>query len=203
MSNAARTLPWYHVIALVPLAVASTSALRGLALGLASLLVLSGANLLLALVIEAIGTRWRATVSLLICAVFIAIVELTLSAYAHSLYREIGIYLPLLAAGFLFFGFNGERFSSATNAFASAARLGLSSLCVMFGMGFVRELLSQGGIFLDSAALGGWGTRLAVHLASDGPLPLFAVMPAGGFMLLGIAVALAWPRRKNNSTDMQ
>ncbi len=173
--------PWWstpgigNLLGLCPLLAASRTWEGGLALGLASLAVISASNLVSATLGRGLAARFRLPACALLIAALVTAVDLVFRAGWFELYGEVGLFVPLILA-------NGLILARAEAAAAGhgAGRALRDSLVdgggftvLLTGMGAVRELLAPG--------------------------LLVATLPAGALFLLAAVVAFRqlWLRRRD------
>ncbi|WP_181919574.1 electron transport complex subunit RsxE [Alkalilimnicola ehrlichii] len=180
-----------QLLGLCPLLAVSGTAINGLGLGLATLLVLLGANLCVSLIRHWIRPEIRIPVFVLIIASFVTAVELLMSAYFHQLFLILGIFIPLIVTNCGILG-RAEAFASKQPplpAAADALAVGGGFLLVLVVLGGLRELLAQGTLFSQAHLMfGDWGRGLSVTLLEDYRGYLLAALPPGAF----IASACYW-----------
>jgi electron transport complex protein RnfE len=135
-----------QLLGLCPLLAVSRTLITGLALGIATLLVVCATNALVSLTRRWIDARVRLPALVLIIAAFVTSVDLLFKAYWFELHGEIGLFIPLIVTNCVIL--------SRAEAFASRNRLlpalldglghGLGFLLVLAVLGAVRELVGNG-----------------------------------------------------------
>ena len=168
------------VLGMCPTLAITTSAFNGLGMGLAATLILICSNALVSLLRKVIPDKVRIPAYVLIIATFVTLLEMILKKFIPTLYSALGIYLPLIVVNCIIL--------ARAEAFASSNKVGDSILDGLgMGLGFVRELIGSGTIFAGS--LGSLTFGISLGAARDYSLAIF-VLPAGGFLTLGLAMAL-------------
>lgn len=167
------------LLGLCPLLAVSNSVLNGAALALATLVTLCVSNTLVAVLREHLITTVRIPMAVLIIAGTVTIIEQLIAAYAPSLHRSLGIFLPLIVTNCLILG-RAEvyaRHNSVPNALLDALCMGVGFGVVLIALGAIRELI---------------GTQL-----------LIALLPPGAFITLGLLLAAknAIDAHKTKATD--
>lgn len=155
-----------QLLGLCPLLAVSRSALLGFSLGLATVAVLCATNVLIALTRRLIDPRLRLPACMLVIASFVTAVDLLFEAYAFDLYRQIGLFVPLIVTNCVILA-RAEGFAARNAplpAFVDGLAHGAGFLAVLVVLGAIREWL---------------GTQLVV-----------ATLPAGGFFVLAALIAL-------------
>ncbi|MDX9882898.1 MAG: electron transport complex subunit E [Prolixibacteraceae bacterium] len=157
----------------------SSSAINGLGMGLATTFVLIMSNIVISLVKDLIPGKVRIPAFIVIIASFVTVVELSMQAYMPSLYKSLGLFIPLIVVNCIVLG-RAEAFASKNNVLSSM----IDGLGI--GLGFAFALTLLGGIreFLGSGKL--FGTIL--YPENYGML-IFVLAP-GAFIVLGYLIAL-------------
>jgi electron transport complex protein RnfE len=173
-----------QLLGLCPLLAVSRSLEAGLGLGLATLLVLCGTNVLVALARRAIDPRVRLPACVLIIAAFVTAVDLAFRAYAFPLYQDIGLFIPLIVTNCVILARAEACALRATPwvALQDGLAHGLGFAAVLAVLGFAREhagLAIAGlpagaffGLALLVAARNAWLARGSRPAAPTGAAPL-------------------------------
>ena len=152
----------------------STSAINGLGMGLATLLVLIISNMLISMVKNFIPNTVRIPCYIVMIASCVTVIEMLMAAFLPELYAALGIYIPLIVVNCIILG-RAESFAahnSVWQSFLDAIGMGLGFTLSLTLLGIVRELLGAYSVF---------GYALAGAEAT--PLLLF-IMPPGAFLAL-------------------
>ncbi|MCF6461825.1 electron transport complex subunit RsxE [Clostridium sp. Cult1] len=158
----------------------TTSAINGLAMGLAVTGVLIGSNVVISLLRKVIPDKIRIPAFIVVIATFVTIVEMFMKAYTQDLYNALGIFIPLIVVNCIILA-RAEAFASKNNVLASAVDglgMGIGYTIALLALSILRELLGAGSIF-DIRLFG----------PSFEPALIF-IMPPGAFILLGILIAI-------------
>lgn len=182
-----------QLLGLCPLLAVTATITNALGLGLATMLVLIGSNILVSLVRDYVPKEIRIPVFVMIIAALVTTVQLLINAYAYGLYLSLGIFLPLIVTNCIIIG-RAEAFASRNNAFSAAfdgLMMGLGFTLVLTVLGATREILGQGTLF-DGAdqLLGPWAKSLTMHLWQVDTPFLLAMLPPGAFIVMGLLIAL-------------
>lgn len=182
-----------QLLALCPLLAVTGTATNGLGMGLATLAVLLPANLLVSATRHLLAREVRIPVFVLLIAGLVTLVDLLMNAYVHDLHKVLGLFIPLIVTNCAILG-RAEVFASR-NALAPATvdglAMGLGMTLAMVLLGAFRELLGSGTLFADAALMLGPGLAwLEVTVVPDYDGFLLALLPPGGFMALGLLLAL-------------
>jgi len=168
----------------------TTSAINGLAMGLAVTGVLVGSNLVISLLRKVIPEKIRIPAFVVVIATFVTIVEMFMKAYTQDLYNALGIFIPLIVVNCIILA-RAEAFASKNGVLASIVDglgMGLGYTLALLILGSLREILGAGSIF---------GKQL--FSPSFEPALIF-IMPPGAFILLGILIAIFNTIRKKKAT---
>lgn len=142
----------------------------------AVLIVTILSNFFISLLRKVIPSKIRIPIYIVIIATFVTIIDLVLHAYLPDMYKQLGLFIPLIVVNCMILA-RAESFASKNNVFYSiidglASGLGYAfAICLL---GFVRELIGAGSI---------WGNKIMSGAS------LF-VLPPGAFIVLGIFVAI-------------
>jgi electron transport complex protein RnfE len=177
------------VLGTCPTLAVTTSAFNGLGMGLAATLVLVCSNALVSLLRKVIPDKVRIPCFVLIIATFVTLVEMLLRRFIPALYSALGIYLPLIVVNCIILA-RAEAFASTNtvgDSILDGLGMGLGFTLSLMTMGFIRELVGSGTVFVGS--LGETEFGLVLGNLPDYALSVF-VMPAGGFLVFGLLMAL-------------
>lgn len=181
-----------QLLGLCPLLAVTNTAVNGIGLGIATLLVLVASNLTVSALRGFLAAEIRIPVFVLIIASLVTAVDLLARAYLHELSLTLGIFLPLIVTNCTILA-RAEAFASRqppARALADGLAQGLGFGAVLLVLGAGREILGNGTLLADAhllfgPAAAGWELRL---FADRGLL--LAVLPPGAFIGLGLLVAL-------------
>jgi len=171
------------VLGLCPTLAVTTSLENALGMGLAATFVLVCSNALVSALRKCIPGAVHIPCYIVIIATFVTAIDLLMQAYLPSLSASLGIFIPLIVVNCIILG-RAEAFACKNGVIDSIAD-GLGS-----GIGFtlalsliatVREICGAGTLTI-------WGT-LAFKDLNPGPVTM-AILPAGGFITLGLLLAL-------------
>lgn len=168
------------MLGMCPTLAVTTSAKNGVGMGLATMVVLVMANLLISLLRKIIPDSVRVPIYIIIIASFVTIVEMLMHAYFTSLYSSLGIYIPLIVVNCIILG-RAEAYASKNNAFLSifdGVGIGLGFTLGLTVIGLIRELIGSGTIF-----------EIQVMPDKYEPISFFVLAP-GAFFILALLCAL-------------
>ena len=189
-----------QLLGLCPLLAVTGSVVNALGLGLATMLVLVGSNLSVALIRNHVSPTVRLPAFVMIIASFVTVTELVMQAFTYELYQVLGIFIPLIVTNCVILG-RADAFASKNGllpSFVDGFMMSLGFMAVLFLLGAMREILGQGSIFSDMHLLfGPMAANWKIDLIADYPDFLFAILPPGAFMGMGLLIAL-----KNSFDDV-
>ncbi len=181
-----------QVLGLCPLLAVSGSVVNGLGMGIATLAVLIGSNVAVSLIRNQITDAIRLPAFVMIIAALTTCVQLLMQAFAFEMYEVLGIFIPLIVTNCAIIG-RAEAFASKNGILASAVdgfMMGMGFLVILVLLGGMRELLGQGTLFANmNLLLGEQFSNSQIVIFSDYKSFLFAVLPPGAFVGLGLIIA--------------
>ena len=166
------------VLGMCPTLGTTTSAINGMGMGLATMIVLILSNITISAISKIIPDKVRIPCYIVVIASFVTIVQLLLQAYVPVLYEALGIFLPLIVVNCVILG-RAEAFASKNPVGASALDgigIGLGFTIALTCVGLVREILGSGSAF-------GWK-----FVAGDGMLAF--VLAPGAFIVLAYLMVI-------------
>ncbi len=179
-----------QLLGMCPLLAISTSAVNGVSLGLATIVVMALSNAVVAALRNLVPYEIRIPVFILIIAALVTMIDLTFNAWLHSLYLVLGIFVPLIVTNCIVLA-RVEAFAAKNGVIASAvdgAAMGGGLVLVLAVLGSVRELIGTGAL-LNGIDLVIPGTHPIRILPESYPNLLLAVLPPGAFIVLGCLIA--------------
>ncbi|NVK20908.1 MAG: electron transport complex subunit E [Kangiellaceae bacterium] len=182
-----------QLLGLCPLLAVSNTFINGLALGLATTWVLAGSNASVSLVRNYIPKEIRIPIFVMMIASFVTNVGLLMNAFTYDLYLTLGIFIPLIVTNCAIIG-RAEAFASKNKFVPSlldGIMQGLGFTLVLCTLGAIREMVGQGTLFYGAEQLfGEWAKSLSISFYLTDSKFLFAILPPGAFVGLGILIAL-------------
>ena len=157
----------------------TSSALNGLAMGLATTFVLMCSNMVVSGLKNLIPDQVRIPVFIVVIAAFVTIVQMCMEAYLPALYESLGLFIPLIVVNCIVLG-RAEAFAAKNKLFPSffdGLGMGLGFTLALTILGSVRELLGTGKLF-----------NLTIYPENFGSL-IFVLAP-GAFIALGFLIAI-------------
>jgi electron transport complex protein RnfE len=182
-----------QVLGLCPLLAVTSTAINGLGLGMATLLVLVCSNVTVSLIRNLVRPEIRIPVFVLVIASFVTAVELAMNAFFHDLYKVLGIFIPLIVTNCAILG-RAEAFASRNTvgkALVDGLTMGIGFTVILVLLGTMRELIGLGTLFSQAHMMFGDAARwLTVTVFEDYRGFLLAILPPGAFIGLGLLIAL-------------
>jgi electron transport complex protein RnfE len=183
-----------QLLGLCPLLAVSGSVVNALGLGLATMLVLIGSNVVVSLIRNVVSDAIKLPAFVMVIASFTTATELLMQAYTYELYQILGIFIPLIVTNCAILG-RADAFACKNKILPSAIdgfMMGLGFLCVLLVLGSVREILGTGALLADMQLLFGESARSwKLNLFGDSyPGFLIALLPPGAFLVTGFLIAI-------------
>ncbi len=174
------------VLGMCPTLGVTSSAINGLGMGLATTFVLLMSNIVISLVKGIIPEKVRIPSFIVIIAAFVTVVQLMMQAYLPSLYKSLGLFIPLIVVNCIVLG-RAEAFASKNKIIPSAIDglgMGLGFSFGLVLLGGIREILGSGKIF-------------NITIYPENYVTLLFVLAPGAFIVLGYLIAFINQLRKN------
>ena len=179
------------LLGMCPTMAMTTSATNGLGMGLATAVVMAASGGLVATFRDYITQEVRIPVYILIVASMVTLVDLTMNAYMHDLYKVLGLFIPLIVSNCLPLA-RLESFASKEPVLPSLSDgvfMGLGFTLALTAIGAVREILGAGTLFADaSLLLGPAFSFMEVRVMPETMGTLMMILPPGGFLVTGFLV---------------
>lgn len=181
-----------QMLALCPTLAVTSSATNGLGMGLATTAVLLLSNIIVSSVRHLISPAVRIPVYIALIATLVTLVDMGLNAWAHALYKVLGLFIALIVVNCAILG-RAEAFASKSNLLESALdglMMGLGFTLSLVLIGGVREVLGSGTLFANAhLLLGPAFAFLETTVVPDYKGFLLMILPPGGFMVVGFLLA--------------
>ncbi len=168
------------ILGMCPTLATTTSAVNGLGMGLSTTIILTLAELIISLLRKIIPDRMRMPAYIVVIASFVTMVDFLMAGFTPSLYKSLGIYIPLIVVNCIIMG-RAEAYAGKmkpVSAFFDGLGMGLGFTIALFLLGSIREII-------------GAGTWLGAKItpAAYVPVNIFVLAP-GAFLVLGFLVAI-------------
>lgn len=169
-----------QLLGMCPTLAVTTSAVNGIGMGLATTAVLICSNVAISLLRKFIPAQVRIPAFVVVISTFVTIVGMLMEAFVPELFKSLGLFIPLIVVNCIILA-RAEAFASKNGVVDSAfdgIGMGLGFTLALTILGCVRELIGNGSLF-GASILG----------ASYKPA-LIMILPPGGFLALGLLLAL-------------
>ena len=181
------------LLGLCPLLAVTNSAVNGLGLGIATLVVLTLSNTTVSLIRNLVRPEVRLPVFVIVIASFVTAVELSMNAWFHELYKILGIFIPLIVTNCAIIG-RAEAFASKNpphHAIVDGLAMGVGFTLVLTTLGAMREVVGLGTVFAQADLMFGPAAADLMFSFGEGfKGMLIAILPPGAFIGLGLLIAL-------------
>lgn len=185
-----------QVLAMCPTLAVTSSAKNALGMGLATTVVLIFSNFLISALRKVIPDKIRIPAYIVVIASFVTVVDMLMHGYVPSLYKSLGIFIPLIVVNCVILG-RAEAYASKNGIVSSifdAIGMGLGFTVALFSVGIVREIIGAGTIL---------GKQIMP--AAYKPVSIMVLAP-GAFFTLGLLMTLInyinIKKNKGNSSNV-
>lgn len=182
-----------QLLGLCPLLAVTGSVVNALGLSLATMLVLVGSNLAVSMVRNFVPDAVRLPAFVMIIASYVTCTELLMQAFTYELYTVLGIFIPLIVTNCAILG-RADAFAAKNPILPSMLdgfTMALGFALVLTVLGAMREVIGQGTLFSNMDLLFGDGAKSwQINVFDNYPDFLFAILPPGAFVGLGLLIAL-------------
>ena len=166
------------LLGLCPTLGVTSTAINGMAMGMATLFVLLMSNIVVSLIKNFIPDKVRIPSFIVVIATFVTVVDLVMAGYAPAVHEQLGLFIPLIVVNCIVLG-RAEAFASRKSFLSSmidGLGMGLGFTFALTLLGSVREILGNLSIF---------GYKF---MEGDGILVF--ILPPGAFIALGYLIAI-------------
>ncbi len=181
------------VLGMCPSLAVSTSLENALGMGIGVFFVLVLSNLIISLIMSneklaALVKPVRIPVYIVIIATLVTVVEMVMHAYLYSLYKSLGVFIPLIVVNCIILG-RAEAFASSNkpkDALLDGIGMALGFTASLALISIFREFIGNGTITVWRSFvinLTGFFDFLGIT-----PIGMF-VQPAGAFLSIGLILA--------------
>jgi electron transport complex protein RnfE len=175
------------LLGMCPVLAVTNTAINALAMGIATLFVLTCSSLLVSCFRTMIPKQVRITTFIIIIATFVTVADFLLQAALPSVHKDLGAFIALIVVNCLILG-RQEAFASKNNwklAVIDALGMGVGFTFALFCLGAIREILGSGSLF-----------NYSLFGSSFEPWVVM-VLPPGGFFTLGfLLLFFNWRKKK-------
>jgi electron transport complex protein RnfE len=181
-----------QILGLCPTMAVTSSATNGLGMGLATTAVLLASNMIISSIRHIVSEEVRIPVYIVIIATLVTLVDVSMNAWAHDLYKVLGLYIALIVANCAVLG-RAEAFAAKNPVLPSGMdglMMGLGFTFALTLIGAVREIIGAGTLFADAHLLMGQAfSFMELKIIPNYKGFLLMILPPGGFLVLGFLIA--------------
>jgi len=181
-----------QILGMCPTMAVTSSATNGLGMGLATTAVLLASNMIISSIRNIVSEEVRIPVYIVIIATLVTLVDVSINAWAHDLYKVLGLYIALIVANCAVLG-RAEAFAAKNPVLPSGMdglMMGLGFTFALTTIGAVREIIGAGTLFADAHLLLGQAfSFMELKIIPDYKGFLLMILPPGGFLVLGFLIA--------------
>ncbi|HWR58364.1 MAG TPA: electron transport complex subunit RsxE [Thermodesulfovibrionales bacterium] len=173
-------------LSLCPSIAVTNNLKNGIFMGLAVLFVQTMVNITISLMRKVIHSKVRLPIFMLVISGWVTITQMMMAAYVPDVYAKVGLYIALIVA-FASILARAEMFASKNTVIPSMVDglgMGVGFLFALTVISFFRELVGKGTLTVPT----GLATQQVFTFMNTKPL-LIMVLPAGGFLAVGILMA--------------
>lgn len=181
-----------QILGMCPTMAVTSSATNGLGMGLATTFVLTASNAIISSVRHLVPAEVRIPAYIVLIASLVTLVDVSLNAFAHDLYKVLGLFIALIVANCAVLG-RAESFASKQKvlpATLDGLMMGLGFTFALVVIGGLRELVGAGTLFANAHLLLGQAFAfLETTVIPNYKGYLLMILPPGGFLVLGFLLA--------------
>lgn len=175
------------MLGMCPTLAVTNTAINALAMGISTLFVLIGSNMLVSMLRNFIPKQVRIATYIVIIATFVTVVDYTLQALSPKVYAALGAFIQLIVVNCIILG-RAEAYASKNSVLSTTVNstgMGLGFMLALLCLGAVREIFGMGSLF-------------GINLFGEHFQPwLIMILPPGGFFVLGTWLLLfSWLRER-------
>ena len=174
-------------LSLCPSIAVTNNLKNGIFMGLAVLFVQTMVNITISLMRKIIQPKVRLPIFMLVISGWVTITQMLMAAFVPDVYAKVGLYIALIVA-FASILARAEMFASKNSIVPSMVDglgMGVGFLFALTVISFFRELVGKGSLTVPT----GLSTQHVFTFINTKPV-LIMVLPAGGFLAVGILMAL-------------
>jgi len=174
-------------LSLCPSIAVTNNLKNGIFMGLAVLFVQVMVNMTISLLRKVIHPKVRLPIFMLVISGWVTVTQLMMAAFVPDVYSKVGLYVALIVA-FASILARAEMFASKNSIIPSMTDglgMGVGFLFALSVISFFRELVGKATLTIPT----GLTTTYVATFMDTKPL-LIMVLPAGGFLAVGILMAL-------------
>lgn len=175
------------MLGMCPVLAVTNSATNALAMGVSTLFVLIGSNVLVSMLRHYVPKQVRIATYIVIIASFVTVVDYVLQALSPTVYEALGAFIQLIVVNCIILG-RAEAYASkngVVSTIVNSTGMGIGFTLALLCLGSVREIFGMGSLF-------------GIPLFGEHFQPwLVMMLPPGGFFVLGAWLLLfSWLRTR-------
>lgn len=182
-----------QLLGLCPVLAMTTNAINAIGLGITTTAVLAITNTIISIFKKLIPRDVRIPIYMMIISSIVTCIEMLLHAYQFHLYQSLGIFIPLIVTNCVIMGradFVAYK-NSVLFSFFDGIFVGLGATFSMFIIGSIREILGNGTLFFGvNKILSAIDSSFCITLINKNHAIILAILPPGGFFILGVIIAV-------------
>jgi len=166
------------LLGLCPTLATSNSVQNAIGMGAAATFVLFCSNVIISMIRKGVPNKIRIPIYIVVIATFVTITDLTMQAFAPTLSKALGVFVPLIVVNCIILG-RAEAFAGKNGvwlSFLDGLGMGIGFTLALTMIAIIRELLGTGKL---------WG--IPMFGASFEPM-LILILPPGAFITLGLFI---------------
>ncbi len=178
------------LLGMCPTLAVTKSLESAIGMGILVILVLIGSNVLISLLRNIIPSEVKIPCYIVIIATFVTIVKMLTEAFVPALYSSLGVFISLIVVNCIILG-RAESFASKHGpkaSFFDGLGCGIGYTMALCIIAIIREILGTGAI--SFGVYFPIGTEFHLHLFPEQYALSLFVQSAGGFLTLGIVLAV-------------
>jgi electron transport complex protein RnfE len=183
------------LLGMCPTLATSLAISNGIGMGLAATFVLVGSNVIISALRKVTPEKIRIPIFVVVIATFVTTVDLIMAAFLPGLHEVLGIFIPLIVVNCIIFA-RAEAFAfqhGIMDSLADGLGMGIGWTLALCGLSAIRELLGTGAIL----AIPDFGFA-GIRLFDQSLAAVMVILPPGGFITLGLLIALLnWVASRN------
>ena len=171
------------VLGLCPTLAVSGTANDAFGMAIAFMFVLLASNVMVSIIRKAVNKQIRIPIFIIVISTFVTVVDLTMQAFQPELYKNLGVFVPLIVVNCIILG-RAEAYAyknTVLNSFADGLGMGLGYMLVITTMGSIREILGNGTLTLLNMEL--------INLGENFQPAIIMILPPGAFLTFGFMIA--------------
>ena len=178
------------MLGLCPTLAVTTQFVNGIGMGVATMVVLVGSNIVISIIRRIVPEKVRIPVFIVVIASFVTIVDLVLQAWVPPIAKALGIFIPLIVVNCVILG-RAEAFASKNRpgpSILDGLGMAIGFTLALLLLATIREVLGNGTI-TACLQLGETkvGTVISIPVLKDHSMVIM-ILPPGAFLTLGLVM---------------